>query len=215
MSLLKNVKPATGHSLHLGSWRRSKNEIHLSADLQNAKEHYERTGKTPFWHNKSVKQIVHKVHTYFKYADEDLYHDYCAIQTERYFGEAYLMAVLNTDGSGPHYDIMDEPEGLCCVVPYGNYSGGDLVFPEVKLRCKLRPGDVIFFRSRELMHENFAVKGQRRSIVFTACHNCFTAKDQNIQRNYINYVQKPVKSRTNSSSKVRSSDFRSAYKPLS
>jgi hypothetical protein len=195
-SLEANITPAKGkgHPSHLGSWRRTNEEIHISADLKTAKKYYKRTNRLPLWENKGMKHVVKKVHTWLSHTDDEIYNDYCSVQAERYFGEAYLMAVLNRGGSGPHYDKMDEHEGLCCVVPYGNYTGGDLVFPELKLRFVVRPGDIIYFRSRELLHENFAVKGHRRSIVFTACHNCFTEYGQNVNRQYYHYVQKPVKS---------------------
>jgi hypothetical protein len=151
-------------------------KIHKSADLKRVEEHYAKTRRTPPWENKAMKHVVKKVHTWLWHADNQVYNDYTSVEAERYFGEAYLMAVLNKGGSGPHYDKMDEPEGLCCVMPYGKYSSGDLVFPELELRFVVRPGDILFFRSRELMHENFAVKGHRRSIGFTICHNCFTSR---------------------------------------
>jgi hypothetical protein len=197
-SLEANVTPVKGakHSFHLGPWRRSKKKIHKSEDLKRVEEHYAKTRRTPLWENKAMKHVVKKVHTWLWHADNQVYNDYASVEAERYFGEAYLMAVLNKGGSGPHYDKMDEPEGLCCVVPYGKYSGGDLVFPELELRFVVRPGDILFFRSRELMHENFAVKGHRRSIVFTICHNCFTSLGQANDRalHYLYYEQKNINS---------------------
>jgi len=197
-SLESKVTPVKGakHSFHLGGWRRSKKKIHKSADMKRVEEHYAKTSKPPLWENKAMKHVVKKVHTWLWHADNQVYNDYAAVEAERYFGEAYLMAVLNKGGSGPHYDKMDEPEGLCCVVPYGKYTGGDLVFPELELRFVVRPGDIIFFRSRELLHENFAVRGHRRSIVFTICHNCFTVGGQTNDRaqHYLYYKQKSINS---------------------
>ena len=107
-SLQDNIKPSKGHSHHLGPWRRSKKCIHKSADLINAEQYYNRTGRKPLWQHKAMQHAVKKVHTWLRHADEQVYEDYAAINVECYFGEAYLMAVLNEGGSGPHYDKMDD-----------------------------------------------------------------------------------------------------------
>jgi hypothetical protein len=54
---------------------------------------------------------------------------------------------------------------------------GELVSRHLGLGFQLHPGDVIF-RSAELVHENLAVKGDRRSIVMTTDCSSFTGKGQ-------------------------------------
>lgn len=43
---------------------------------------------------------------------------------------------------------------------------------------------MIFFRSRELLHENLPFTGERRSIVFTMDHNAFLSPGQRVARQY-------------------------------
>jgi hypothetical protein len=98
---------------------------------------------------------------------------------ERICGSSFLMAVVNSGGTGPHVDGEDWPDGCCCVAPFGTgWTGGELVFRDLGLGFQLHPGDVIFFRSAELVHENLAVKGNRRSIVMTTDRNSFTGTGQ-------------------------------------
>jgi hypothetical protein len=64
------------------------------------------------------------------------------------------------------------------------------------------------------MHENFAVKGHRRSIVFTICHNCFTSLGQANDRalHYLHYEQKNI---VNSDSEDKLSETDSSEDKLS
>ncbi len=43
---------------------------------------------------------------------------------------------------------------------------------------------MIFFRSRELLHENLEAQGDRMSIVFTMDHNAFLSPGQKVTRQY-------------------------------
>lgn len=98
---------------------------------------------------------------------------------ERLCGQSFLMAVLNNGGTGPHCDWMDLKSGCCCVLPFGDgWTGGELAFRQLNLKFKLRPGDVIFFRSAILLHENLPHEGPRRSMVLTTDHDSFTTKGQ-------------------------------------
>ncbi len=77
------------------------------------------------------------------------------------------MCVVNWGATGPHYDHMDRVDGLCCVVPFNDFTGGDLVFRDLGFRIQFEAGDVIFFQSHNLLHENLPViDGERQSLVF-------------------------------------------------
>jgi len=55
----------------------------------------------------------------------------------------------------------------CFVVPFGEYEGGDLAFPQLRQRVQLAVGDCIWFDSSHLQHCNEAVTfGTRYSMVF-------------------------------------------------
>lgn len=59
------------------------------------------------------------------------------------------------------------------------------MFRQHNLRFELKAGDLIFFRSRELLHENLDARGQRMSIVFTMDHNAFLSPGQKVSRQYL------------------------------
>jgi hypothetical protein len=103
------------------------------------------------------------------------------------------MCVINQGGTSPHYDQKDEPEGYCCVVPLGSFTGGELVFREHKIRLKIETGDLVFFQSRHILHENWKIEGDRFSLVFTTHHNCFTEWRQ-VNHTYYAWKQGPVAS---------------------
>lgn len=84
--------------------------------------------------------------------------------------DVFRTMAVNIDGeSKPHIDMNDKRDGLCLVMPFGEFSGGDLIFYELGLRFRLCPGDAIYFRSRILLHGNSPVesaKFSRHSLTF-------------------------------------------------
>ena len=53
------------------------------------------------------------------------------------------------------------------MVALGDFKGGELCFPQLQIVVPLRPGQVVVFSSRLLLHGNFSVlKGIRYSIVY-------------------------------------------------
>ncbi|CAG8630967.1 3716_t:CDS:2 [Acaulospora morrowiae] len=66
-----------------------------------------------------------------------------------------------------HRDLKDHRNTLCVVCPLGNFEGGELVFPELKLIVHVKQGQAVAFRSNLLVHGNLpVVAGVRHSIVF-------------------------------------------------
>ena len=70
-----------------------------------------------------------------------------------------------------HIDLNDD--GLCTVVPTGEWEGGYLIFPYLSLRLKLVKGQVVMFRSNLLIHGNSPAQGVRFSMVFFLHKNTF------------------------------------------
>ncbi|KAF0480806.1 calnexin independence factor cif1 [Gigaspora margarita] len=70
-----------------------------------------------------------------------------------------------------HIDANDN--GLCVVVPVGNWTSGDLIFPCLNLKIKLVKGQVIMFRSDLLIHGNAPAQGIRFSMVFFSHKSTF------------------------------------------
>jgi hypothetical protein len=85
----------------------------------------------------------------------------------RSFGVFPMIAVNFNTISDFHWDQHDEPNSLCCLVALGDYEGGELCFPELNIIIPLKPGQVVAFSSRLLLHGNFYItKGLRHSIVY-------------------------------------------------
>lgn len=70
---------------------------------------------------------------------------------------------INVKTSG-HRDARDD--GMCVVIPFGKFLGGQLCLYEPGLIFDLRPGDVIAFPSQKITHFNLDFVGTRHSFVF-------------------------------------------------
>lgn len=160
-------------SPHIGWWRRYAPQLFLSKDACE--------GADKFCDLPGVQEFFNEIDNLFFNADRGMCRIFRDVRPEgeRICGSSFLMAVVNSGGTGPHVDGEDWPDGCCCVAPFGTgWTGGELVFRALGLGFQLHPGDVIFFRSAELVHENLAVKGNRRSIVMTTDRNSFTGTGQ-------------------------------------
>ena len=77
-----------------------------------------------------------------------------------------------------HIDPQDN--GLCVVLPFGNWTGGELCLYEPGLVLELRPGDVVMFPSNHVTHFNLRMEGYRGSLVLsTDSHMNSWIKDRN------------------------------------
>jgi hypothetical protein len=160
-------------SFHIGYWRRYALMILLSRDSQ--------FGANAFCELPGVREFFSIIDDLFEIVDRELFEEYCAVtpDKQRVCGKSFLMTVLNRGGSDPHIDSEDRPDGCCCVVPVGEgWTGGELAFRDLHLVVDAVPGDVVFFRSAELYHENLDHVGDRHSIVLTTDNNSFTASGQ-------------------------------------
>lgn len=168
------IPKETSH--HIGFWRRYFHELFLSRDT--------RAGAIQFTKHPEVQEFFRVIDRLFMLIDRDLCQLYRAVTPpeQRICGSSFLMAVVNHGGTGPHADWMDFKEGCCCVAPFGlDWSGGELAFRHLGLAFDLQPGDVIFFRSARLIHENLPHSGDRRSIVLTSDENAFTGNGQPLE----------------------------------
>ncbi|RPD67427.1 hypothetical protein L227DRAFT_605814 [Lentinus tigrinus ALCF2SS1-6] len=51
-----------------------------------------------------------------------------------------------------HWDSQDPPMSWACITYVGDFTGAYFEFPQLRLRVKLHPGDVVFFRGHDLLH---------------------------------------------------------------
>ena len=85
--------------------------------------------------------------------------------------------------SGYHIDRDDDKYGFCWLVPLGEWEGGDLIFPQINVRIKLKPGNILLFRSNLLVHGNLPCLGVRHSLVFFTHNNLFPETFQHVENN--------------------------------
>ena len=81
------------------------------------------------------------------------------------------LVVIGNLAAHPHKDSSHYKKGwvaMCCL---GDFTGGELVKPPLKMMFKFQPEDVIFFRSTLLSHYVLPFTGDRTSLVFFTHHN--------------------------------------------
>ena len=81
------------------------------------------------------------------------------------------LVVIRNLAAQPHRDKSDYKKGWVAMCCFGNFTGGELVIPMLKMKFKFQPGDVIFFRSTVLEHYVLPFVGDRTSLVFFTHHN--------------------------------------------
>lgn len=150
---------------HLGCWRKYTNQITVSKESQNKHaSHWLRVNNPLFLHVSAI----------FQHHYPDLYAIYNAVPLPEKLVGVFGMVALNVNfPSRLHTDDEDYRNGLCWVMPFGDYDGGNLVFPDLKLEVELRPGDLVCFRSHLIEHFNRSFSGYRNSLVFFSSHTLF------------------------------------------
>lgn len=56
--------------------------------------------------------------------------------------------------------------GMSALMPMGKFTGGELVIPRWRVAFALKPGDLLFFDSRQHLHGNLPFTGERLSAIF-------------------------------------------------
>ena len=77
--------------------------------------------------------------------------------TYLYLGNSTTVTVNKTFRTAAHRDAGDYSAGLSNLLVLsnnGNYSGGYLVFPEVRIAVNVRPGDLLLVNNHEVIHGN-------------------------------------------------------------
>jgi len=87
---------------------------------------------------------------------------------KKFFGSFSTLALNMGVVTDPHRDCNDLRHGLCCIMPFGSFKGGELFFQEMDMSFQVQSGDLILFRSSEMLHGNFDIEegGERNSLVF-------------------------------------------------
>ncbi|CAG8687323.1 22458_t:CDS:2 [Racocetra persica] len=72
------------------------------------------------------------------------------------FGVFLMIAINFNTTSDYHWDEHDKANSLCVLVVLEDYEGGELCFPQFQIVIHLRPGQIVVFASRLLLHGNFS-----------------------------------------------------------
>lgn len=70
--------------------------------------------------------------------------------------------ILFNRESGLHFDKQDPKLAYAVLLTAGNFKGGYISIPLLKLRIRLEPGDLVVIRGRVLEHEIEEWEGQQR-----------------------------------------------------
>ena len=76
------------------------------------------------------------------------------------FSKLVVNVGAQTEG---HTDPKDD--GLCVVIPFGEWEGGELCLFQPGLVLELQPGDVVAFPSDRISHFNLEMSGLHGSLV--------------------------------------------------
>jgi len=57
-----------------------------------------------------------------------------------------------------HRDYEGAKNGFSCLVPYGDWKGGDVLLWEVCKRIELREGEALFFRGSAIQNDNWNIE---------------------------------------------------------
>jgi predicted 2-oxoglutarate/Fe(II)-dependent dioxygenase YbiX len=65
----------------------------------------------------------------------------------------------------PHRDLNDFFFTMSCLIPFGEFEGGDLILWEAQIVVKLHAEDLFFFPAHLFTHSNTSVEGVRHSVI--------------------------------------------------
>lgn len=91
------------------------------------------------------------------------------------FAGAFSLAFVNTTStSGLHRDEKDYK--WCCIFPFGEFTGGHLLLPEIGAKVLFQPTDIAIFNSRDFLHQITNLEGKRSSVVLTSHYTVLMGK---------------------------------------
>jgi len=107
------------------------------------------------------------------------------------------ITVNKTFRTAAHYDAGDFTEGLSNLLVLsnnGNYSGGYLILPEVRIAIDVRPGDLLLVNNHEFMHGNTPIEvhddvAERISLVCYLREKMLELGSKEYEDHRFNYVE--------------------------
>ena len=69
-----------------------------------------------------------------------------------------------TKSGKPYKDYADAKEALNCVIPYGDWQGGEIILWDLKQQVELKEGQALLFRGRIIIHNAWRIEGKRNCL---------------------------------------------------
>jgi hypothetical protein len=118
---------------HLGSWRKYMTEIQVTKDT-------DENGK--IWLNRN-KKLFGVCGYLLKCTSKELYNHYDKVEAPLKVDVWTTCAInFNFGSMKSHLDKDDYRAGFCWVIPFGNFTGGELYFKDINVTIQMQPGMV-------------------------------------------------------------------------
>ncbi len=111
------------------------------------------------------EQYVHMRNEFRKFMEKEAAPD--GLPLEQVAGVWHTVALNRKqvgNASTTHQDWKDGQQTYNCVIPYGEWSGGDLILWPLKLRVQISEGEGFLFLGRVIAHSVSEVVGMRNSV---------------------------------------------------
>lgn len=96
----------------------------------------------------------------------------------RLFGTSFsTIYIAKNFRTAYHRDTGNLPGAMTCLVPLGNFVGGELVLARWRIAIAFKPGDLLLFDPQQL-HGNLPIIGQRLSAAFYCAARVANASDE-------------------------------------
>ena len=69
-----------------------------------------------------------------------------------------------TKSGKPRKDYADAKEAFNCVIPYGDWPGGEIILWDLKQLVEFKEGQALFFRRRIVIHNACRIEGKRNCV---------------------------------------------------
>jgi len=124
--------------------------------------------------NKNLFQLVEDL---IKHNYPELWEIYDQIKVpagrHKFAGLFAALAINKMVQTKVHKDLGDIKGGICVLICWGKFHGGELVFTELRACVPFPAGSLIMFRSAIISHYNMPVEGDRYSMVFMTDKNLY------------------------------------------
>jgi len=124
--------------------------------------------------NKNLFQLVENL---IKHNNLELWEIYYQIKVpagcHKFAGLLATLAIYKSAQTKVHKDLGDSKGGICVLICWGKFHGGELVFTELRACVPFHAGSIIIFRSAIISQYNMSVEGDRYSMVFKTDKNLY------------------------------------------